>query len=196
MTTIAIIPARGGSRRIPRKNIRDFEGRPIIAYSIEAAKRSGLFSAIYVSTDDAEIAQTAVQYGATALQRAPAMAEDHVGTQEVMRNLMFRLNLEPATKVCCIYATCPLLIPHTIERGYKLLGSENHFTMTVGENPLHDAGQVYWGWADSFLNGHPLVDSWTRMIPIPEEFDCDINTEEDWQAALVKYRALKAQGKL
>ena len=196
MTCIAIIPARGGSRRIPFKNIRDFEGKPIIAYSIEAAQKSGLFDQVWVSTDSPLIGNVATDHGATYLARPGYLGANEVGTQQVMRQACQALNLAETDMVCCIYATCPLLSPGTIMRGQEMLLVQNFYTMTVGENPLHDAGQVYWGWADSFLNEHPLISSWTRMIPIPAERDCDINTEDDWQAALIKYRALKAQGKL
>lgn len=82
---VAIIPARGGSVRIPRKNIKIFHGRPIISYSIDTAQRSGLFDAVYVSTEDAEIAAIARKYGAALIHRPPELAEigaPDCGTQE------------------------------------------------------------------------------------------------------------------
>ena len=97
---IAIIPARGGSKRIPRKNIKEFCGKPMIAWSIEAAKKSGLFEQIIVSTDDEEIAEVAKQWGAQVPFMRPAeLSNDHIGTTEVIAHatqwtLDQRLNLE------------------------------------------------------------------------------------------------------
>ncbi len=83
MTAIAIIPARGGSKRVPRKNIKAFHGRPMIAYSIQAALESGLFTRVVVSTDDAEIAEVARSWGAEVPFLRPAeLADDHAGTVE------------------------------------------------------------------------------------------------------------------
>ena len=106
MSAIAIIPARGGSRRIPRKNIRPFFGTPMIGYSILAARDSGLFHEIYVSTEDSEIARVAWQLRAKLHPRSPDLSEDAVGTQEVMRNALLELYPGEGTRpdfACCIY---------------------------------------------------------------------------------------------
>lgn len=109
---VVIIPARGGSKRIPRKNIKPFCGKPMIAWSIEAARDSGCFDRIIVSTDDVEIAQVAREYGAeTPFARPAALANDYAGTTEVIAHAVQWLN-EHDTKVaqaCCLYATAPFV---------------------------------------------------------------------------------------
>ncbi|MFB9887634.1 pseudaminic acid cytidylyltransferase [Balneatrix alpica] len=113
MAKVAIIPARGGSKRIPRKNIRDFAGQPLLAYSIQAAIQADVFERIIVSTDDAEIAAVAQAYGAEVPFIRPAnLADDHTGTGAVVFHALDWLaehdRLQPEY-VCCIYATAPLL---------------------------------------------------------------------------------------
>src|SRR5262245_33663635 len=103
---IAIIPARGGSKRIPRKNIRPFAGRPIIAYSIDAALACGLFDKVVVSTDDAEIAEVARQAGAEIPFMRPAeLSDDHTGVAAVVKHALnwFSGRGEQFAHVCCIY---------------------------------------------------------------------------------------------
>jgi len=123
---IAVIPARGGSKRIPRKNIKDFCGKPMIAWSIEAAKASGLFDRIVVTTDDDEIADVAKQWGAEVPFVRPAeLANDYAGTTEVIAHAtQWALNegLE-ITAVCCIYATAPFVQVADLKRGLDALES-------------------------------------------------------------------------
>lgn len=125
---LAIIPARGGSKRIPRKNIKDFLGKPIIAYSIEAAIRSGLFDEIMVSTDDSEIAEIAKKYGASVpFMRSEKTANDFATTMEVLSEVVLNYKKKHNTTfdyVCCIYATAPLIQPEQLIRGYKMLTEE------------------------------------------------------------------------
>lgn len=119
---IAIIPARGGSKRIPRKNVRFFGGKPMIAHSISAAKESGIFDRIVVSTDDEEIARISRQYGAEVPFVRPAeLADDHAGTTEVIAHAVNWLQLDKDDAVCCIYATAPFLDPKDIKQGLKLI---------------------------------------------------------------------------
>ena len=102
---IAIIPARGGSKRIPRKNIKDFLGKPVIAYSIEAARNCGLFNRILVSTDDGEIAAVARQWGAeTPFIRPAELSDDHTGTIAVIKHaLQWQRDSGAAAEIaCCI----------------------------------------------------------------------------------------------
>ncbi len=109
---IAIIPARGGSKRIPRKNIREFAGKPMLAYAIEAAKRSGLFEKIIVSTDDAEISAIARQYGAEVPFMRPAfLADDMTPTVPVMAHAIRECAQAGwiPQHVCCIYPAVPFL---------------------------------------------------------------------------------------
>lgn len=122
---IAIIPARGGSKRIPRKNIRKFHGLPILYYPIQAALDSGMFEDVYVSTEDKEIARLAMQYGAKVIQRPAELADDRTGTQAVMRHALRHLanggELDPAATACCIYPTAALLHPDDLIAAHRLL---------------------------------------------------------------------------
>lgn len=121
---VAIIPARGGSKRIPRKNIKLFHGKPMVAYSIEAALNSGCFDKVIVSTDDQEIADVARQYGALVPFIRPAeISDDHATTMDVIHHALtwYDNNGERIDKVCCLYATAPFVVSDDIKKGYKLL---------------------------------------------------------------------------
>ena len=121
---LAVIPARGGSQRIPRKNILPFCGQPMIAWSIAAARASGLFDAIVVSTDDAEIAEVARAHGATVpFLRPAALADDHTGTAPVIAQAIQwhrDQGLDP-DPVCCLYATAPFVQAADLQHGLRLL---------------------------------------------------------------------------
>jgi len=127
MNNIAIIPARGRSKRIPRKNIKNFLGKPIIAYSIEATLNSNLFTEIMVSTDDEEIAEIALKYGAKVpFLRSKQNSDDYAGTSvvllEVLNNYIEKnINFDLA---CCIYPTAPLLKQANIIKAHNLLINE------------------------------------------------------------------------
>lgn len=139
---IAIIPARGGSKRIPRKNIKSFYGKPIIAWSIEAAKTSGLFEHIIISTDDEEIAEVARNYGATVpFMRPEALSNDFAGTTEVIAHAtQWALDQGfDVDAVCCIYATAPFIQTTDIKQGLDILESgawDYVFTVTDFAAPI------------------------------------------------------------
>ena len=119
---IAVIPARGGSKRIPHKNIKNFNGKPIIAWSIEAAKFSCLFDHIIVSTDDIEIAEISKKYGAEVpFMRPKELSDDYTGTTEVIAHAtQWALNQGwKVTGVCCILATAPFILVEDIKRGLE-----------------------------------------------------------------------------
>ncbi|HDS1210615.1 pseudaminic acid cytidylyltransferase [Shewanella algae] len=121
---ICIIPARGGSKRIPRKNIKEFHGKPMIAYSIAAARESGCFDKVIVSTDDAEIAEVARLWGAeTPFVRPDNIADDYATTIDVVQHAIEWCENQGwlFDKVCCIYATAPFVQPKDIKRGLNLL---------------------------------------------------------------------------
>jgi len=121
---IAVIPARGGSKRIPRKNIKDFYGKPLIAYSIEVALESKLFEKVIVTTDDEEIATIARSYGAEVpFIRPKELADDFSGTQDVIDHALkwFEDRGEHYDLVCTIYATAPLLQAQYLVKGYNAL---------------------------------------------------------------------------
>ena len=124
MRSICIIPARGGSKRIPRKNVKDFLGKPIIAYSIEAALSSSLFDEVMVSTDDKEIATIAKQYGASVpFMRSAETANDYATTADVLKEVLSEYKKRGMVfdNLCCIYATAPLIAPQDINDAYNRL---------------------------------------------------------------------------
>ena len=121
---VAIIPARGGSKRIPRKNIREFAGKPMIAWSIEAARASDCFNRIIVSTEDEEIAEVARQWGAEVPFMRPAeLADDHTATIPVIAHAIEWLSEhgQAPDQVCCVYATAPFTQPEDLCRGLEAL---------------------------------------------------------------------------
>ena len=145
---VAIIPARGGSKRVPRKNIKPFHGRPIIAYPIEAALASGLFDAVAVSTDDKEIARVAEAAGAKIIIDRPLeLADDHTGTAPVVKHAIERMGrggLE-CDYACCIYAPTPFVTPEDLEKGYHHVvegPKQFAFSVTEYEAPIWRALEV------------------------------------------------------
>lgn len=142
---VAIIPARGGSTRIPRKNIKNFLGKPIIAYSIEAALQSALFERVIVSTDDEEIAAVAREWGAeTPFMRPDELGLDSVGTNDVVKHAIGWLNAhdQSVDTACAIYATAPFIQVKYLRQGLDLL-TKNHksfaFSATTFPFPIKRA---------------------------------------------------------
>lgn len=226
MSSIAIIPARGGSKRIPRKNIRDFLGKPIIAYSITSALESRLFDEVIVSTDDEEIASVSKTYGASVpFMRSPANSGDFASTMDVIAEVMQEYDHidKKFDFACCIYPTAPFVNLHQLRKGFSLLTHENYDTvfpivrfsypiwralklvdnrvqMIWPENlnkrsqdlvaTFHDAGQWYWFNVAKIRSGKTL---WTRNtfgLEISEKEVHDIDTENDWKIAEMKYRMI------
>ncbi len=134
---LAVIPARGGSKRIPRKNIRHFLGKPIIAYSIETALESGLFDEVMVSTDDEEIADVARKYGASIpFMRPEDIADDHAVILDVLKSVLawFEDNRNPPDYVCCIYATAPFIRAADLREAFgRVNGSVHGGAMSVAK---------------------------------------------------------------
>lgn len=137
---IAVIPARGGSKRIPRKNIREFCGKPMVAWSIGAAKESSLFDHIIVSTDDHEIADIARQWGAEVPFMRPAkLADDYTGTNTVVKHAIqwYQDRAHSISLACCIYATAPFIRPEYLRKGHdKLINSDKSFAFSVTSFPF------------------------------------------------------------
>jgi CMP-N-acetylneuraminic acid synthetase len=184
---VAIIPARGGSRRIPGKNIREFHGRTIIAYSIDAAKASGLFERIVVTSDDPKIRAVARQCGAEAIEREMKYAFDEVGTQDVVADALVELEIDAGEPlkidhVCCIYATAPLLTAEDLKRGYGEM-----LTLPFGMSYALVDGWYYWGPAKAF--GRVPIEVATAVRMDVGDRWIDINTEEDWRRAERMYIA-------
>lgn len=136
---VAVIPARGGSKRIPRKNIREFCGKPMLAYAVIAAQQSGLFDRIVVSTDDAEIAEVARQWGAeTPFTRPPELADDYAGTVPVIAHAIHTCQEQgwDINYVCCIYPAVPLIQVADIQTALTLLEeSRASYVFPVAEFP-------------------------------------------------------------
>ncbi len=120
---VAIIPARGGSKRIPRKNIKNFCGKPVLAYSIEAAGASGLFEEVMVSTDDMEIAETAREYGASVpFLRSETASGDYATTTDVLLEVMdcYQKQGRVFSVLCYIYPTAPFVTADKLRRAYQM----------------------------------------------------------------------------
>lgn len=227
MRRIAIITARGGSRRIPRKNIKEFCGKPILAYSVEAALRSGLFDRVMVSTDDAEIAGIAESYGAEVpFFRSPENANDFAVTADVLKEVLreYERRGERFDTVCCVYPTAPFVTAERLMEAVKLLeesgadsvlpvvrfGFPPQRCVVVKDGLLrfqwpeyaqarsqdlepyyHDVGQFYCLKAESFKAQGKLVMDRTVPLILSEMEVQDIDTEEDWRIAEVKFRLLQ-----
>lgn len=217
---LAIIPARGGSKRIPRKNIKPFCGKPMIAWSIEAAQASGCFDRIIVSTDDEEIVNIALAHGAEVpFLRPSELSDDLTGTVPVIAHAVNWHNQHEvaATYVCCLYATAPFVQATDLQRGLQVLqrtGAEYAFSVTSFAFPIqravritreqrvemfqpeylntrsqdlpeawHDAGQFYWGRAQAWLLGRPLLSQCSAPVFMPRNRVQDIDTPEDLDRA-------------
>lgn len=145
---VAIIPARVGSKRIPRKNIRDFCGKPIIAWSIEAAHNSDCFDAVIVSTDDEGIAEVAREWGAAVpFMRPAALSDDQTGTIPVVRHAIewYAEQGQAPELACCIYATAPFVTPADIQLGLEVLSnsdSDYAFSVTSYAFPIQRAIRI------------------------------------------------------
>lgn len=187
--TVCIIPARGGSVRIPRKNIKMFHGKPIIAYSIETAKASGLFESIIVSTDDEEISEIAQSYGADVMIRGSKWCADDIGPLDVARHCLSLF--KDVEFVCVIYATAPLLSVGDLLRGYREVKREGvAYSFSVGTDPfIHDAASFFYARSWALKERVPEFGEHTVMVAIPKERVCDINTPEDWEKAERMYAA-------
>ncbi|MDX1474412.1 MAG: pseudaminic acid cytidylyltransferase [Reinekea sp.] len=139
--TVCIIPARGGSKRIPRKNIKPFHGKALIGYSIENALASGLFNRVVVSTDDAEIAQVAIDFGAEVPFIRPAeLADDHANTFDLLQHAArwIQKNDVSSEVMCCLYATAPFVEVADLQQGYDLLSQhqEADYVYSITEFPF------------------------------------------------------------
>ena len=145
---LAVIPARGGSKRIPRKNIKAFCGKPMIAWSIEAALDSGCFEQVVVSTDDAEIAEVARRYGAQVPFLRPAeLSDDHAGTLAVIQHALqwFEARGECPQQLCCLYATAPFVCAADLQRGLQVLleqACDYAFSVTSYAFPIQRAVRI------------------------------------------------------
>ena len=227
MKAVAIIPARGGSKRIPRKNIKPFCGKPILSYSIEAALATGLFDEIMVSTEDREISHVARSLGAKVpFFRSDKTSSDFALIVEVLEevwNVYAHDHGMVFDFLCCIFPTAPLIQPEDLRRswdlllerdfdsvfpvvrfGYPILRSlkvENgKATMNWPEfyssrsqdlpQAYHDVGQFYWIRPLPCFTSKRIFTDNSGVIELPESRVQDIDTEEDWKVAELKYRLI------
>jgi pseudaminic acid cytidylyltransferase len=229
MANLAIIPARGGSKRVPRKNIKLFDGKPIIQYSIEAAESTLLFDEIMVSTEDREIAALASTLSAqTPFFRSQDNADDYSTLTDVLLEVItaYEKMGRHFDNVCLILPTAPFItgdilagayeklktspslsaiIPvvrysHPIQRAFHLK-EEQFLEMIWPENKFirsqdlpasfHDSGQFYWIRTKNFLEEKAIFMKQVGAFILDEKYIQDIDTEEDWNIAEIKYQILK-----
>jgi N-acylneuraminate cytidylyltransferase len=224
---LAIIPARGGSKRIPRKNIKKFLGVPIIKYSIDAALNSHCFDEMMVSTDDKEIAQKAISFGAKVpFFRSQKTSNDFATTADVILEVLreYKKRGVEFDYFCCIYPTAPFITAKKLIKGKKLIKETTvdavipivRFSYPIQralriDNGLlkmfwpendnkrsqdlelvyHDAGQFYWVQTDNFLRSKTFFTDNTLPLELSPPEVQDIDIDEDWKLAEMKYRLLK-----
>ncbi|MCD7807030.1 MAG: pseudaminic acid cytidylyltransferase [Lachnospiraceae bacterium] len=223
MSSIAIVTARGGSKRIPKKNIRDFCGRPIIEYSIQAALESKVFDEVMVSTDSEEIASIAVKAGAKVpFMRSEFTSSDFATTKDVLNEVLscYAANSQKFDVMCCLYPTAPFVTAQKLRQGYEILMRteadsvmpvvqfsyppqralvlrngmleyqypENFSKRSQDLEPIyHDCGQFYFYRVFEDLSFH--TDHFAPVI-VPETEVQDIDHEDDWIIAEMKYRMM------
>lgn len=224
---IAIIPARGGSKRIPRKNIKDFCGRPMIEYSIRAALGSNIFDEVMVSTDDAEIADISRACGAQVpFMRSEKTSDDYATTNDVILEVLeaYKKRGREFDIVCCIYPTAPFITAETLREGVKMLKAssassiipvirfsfppQRGFVLKNGyispanaerfrarsqdlEPMYHECGLFYIASVADYLKNKSFLFSNSVPFIMKETEVQDIDTEEDWKLAEMKFKLMK-----
>lgn len=229
---LAIIPARGGSKRIPGKNIRSFFGQPIIGYSIEAAIKSQIFDEVMVSTDDEEVSNIAKHFGAkTPFMRSASNSDDHATLADVVSEVLNCYYQKGIDIECfsCLLPTAPFISAAVIKEGYDKMESgdlESIFTAVRYSYPIqrslkllegglsvemvdkrymntrsqdleprfHDAGQMYLVKTSAFREQETFFTKKSGIIERQELLVQDIDSENDWMLAEVKYQAAKDRG--
>ena len=225
---VAIITARGGSKRIPKKNIKDFCGKPIIAYSIKAALESELFSEVMVSTDSEEIAEIAKEYGASVpFMRSEATSNDFATTSDVIMEVLgeYGKRGKKFDYICCIYPTAPFVTAQKLKQAMDIMEKENPVEIIPMvpfsyppqrcfvldekgnakykyeeyrdtrsqdlEKQYHDAGQFYVYHGEKYLELNGKISGDIKPIIVSELEVQDIDNEDDWKIAELKYRLMK-----
>ncbi len=200
LNSLAIIPARGGSKRIPKKNIKNFLGKPIIQYSIEAALKSYCFDEVMVSTDNKEIAGLAESLGARIpFMRSARNADDYSGIAEVVLEVLTEYDKIGKTfkYICCILPTAPFISVDKLQKAYTILLNKNYDKRSKDLDPIyHDSGQFAWVLKTSLVNKKQFFTENSGAIILSEMEVQDIDNENDWLIAEMKYKLLKGQGKL
>ena len=224
--TLAIIPARGGSKRIPRKNIKSFLGKPIIVYSIQTALKAKIFDEVIVSTDNEEIANISKRSGAAVpFLRSKQNSDDNATLTDIIGEVLTKYKKVGTSFdfFCCILPTAPFITSQQLIEGYSLVEKNTidavipvtrfnypiHRALIIEKNRLkmlwpkymqtnsqklpqtfHDSGQFYWIKTESFLKQKKIFMKNVLPIVIPESETHDIDTENDWKTAELKYKIL------
>ena len=225
---VAIITARGGSKRIPKKNIKNFCGKPIIAYSIETAVKSDLFDDVIVSTDSIEIAKVSEKFGASIpFLRSEENSDDFSTTEDVLIEVINKLKAEGRKYkyICCIYPTAPFVNKNLLveaidkmeesepavviplvafsyppqrgfiidDKGYARFKNPEYITTRSQdlEKLYHDAGQFYVYNVEKLISTKGIIENDYKAIIVPEKLVHDIDNEEDWEIAEMKYSVMK-----
>lgn len=192
MAAIAILAAKGTSKRVPAKNYRAFHGHPMLSYPIAAAQRSGLFDEIIVSSDSQEVLSIAEQLGATPKARPLNLTLDHIGPLEVAQYVLKGWPRALSPRICIIYPTAAMLLPEDLHRGYCMLRGHS-YALSINSDPaqpLRDAAMFIWCRASALALGMPLFSEETALVPIAKERVVDINLESDWRRAERMYADL------
>lgn len=186
-----MIPARGGSVRVPKKNILPFRGVPMLERAVGTARSSGLFDVIAVSTDDQEIAALAEKLGCLVHWREPDNGDK--GTQDVAADAVLALALDDADAVCVLYPCCPLLQRSDLMDSFWNWRSNRGiaFMVSVQSEPLADAGCFYWCKTNALIRRLPLYSVQTMTYALPPNRCIDINTPEDLARAEEMFDALQ-----
>lgn len=229
MNNIAIITARGGSKRIPKKNIREFCGKPIIAYTIEAALKASLFETVMVSTDSREIADIAKQYGAEVpFFRSRENSDDYAVTADVVAEVLDKYETmgKGFDIGCCLYPTAPFIEPDDLKKAYnemvkskadctvcvtrfsfppqrgciikdnvlKYMQPENYEKRSQDLEPVyHDTGQFYFFRSQALKREKRMILKNNVPYIMDEMRVQDIDNEDDWEIARMKYLMLMEQ---
>ena len=214
--SIAIITARGGSKRIPKKNIKEFCGKPIIAYSIKAAIDSKIFDEVMVSTDSKEIAEIAKKYGASVpFMRSEELSGDNATTDDTLLEVLneYKTMGKEFTYMCCIYPTAPFVTPQKLKSAMTIMQEKNP-EQIVRSNYIDENGYAQYVFPESKMTRSQDLDKWyhdagqfyvynvkkffkcngdcTEIIPfiVPEMEVQDIDNVSDWKIAEIKYMIL------
>ena len=199
---VAIITARGGSKRIKNKNIIPFFGKPMIAHSIICAKQTKIFDELFVSTDSKKIKEISIQYGAKVpFLREKKLSDDVTGTHEVIKSFLIKIK-KNFKYVCCIYPTAPLMRTKDLIKGLHILKkntSKYVFSGNISKKPntaifkkkfmFEDSGQFYWGLDKTWKINSNILNKNSKIVKIPRAYAHDLNTLQDLE--ILKKKKIK-----
>ncbi len=211
---IVVITARLGSKRLKKKNIKDFFGKPVISYPIDVCKKLKFFKNVFVSTESKVISNIAKKYGAKVPYLRPkSLADSKTGTLPVIRDFIKKLKIPMNTTICCVYPVTPMINEKLLKKSYKIYkNSSSEFLVPIirsqykksqafqlnknkivkknNSNKYYtDAGQFYFGKAKSFINSKSLLFSKdSKGLVIKTNDAIDVNTIADWKKLKLMYK--------